>query len=51
MNNLHEESKLSYYGWIVVVMGFLANLITFGLVYAFSVFLSPWLMNLAGVGR
>jgi OFA family oxalate/formate antiporter-like MFS transporter len=41
MNSLHEESSLFYYGWIVVAMAFLANLITFGLVYAFSVFFKP----------
>jgi MFS family permease len=41
MNNLHEESRLSYYGWIVVAMAFLANLIAFGLVYSFSVFFKP----------
>jgi OFA family oxalate/formate antiporter-like MFS transporter len=40
-NNLHQESSLSYYGWLVVAMAFLANLIAFGLVYAFSVFFKP----------
>lgn len=40
-DNLHQESSLSYYGWLVVAMAFLANLIAFGLVYAFSVFFKP----------
>ncbi len=40
-NNQHQESSLSYYGWLVVAMAFLANLIAFGLVYAFSVFFKP----------
>ena len=33
-----EESKPSYYGWLVVGVVFLAELVTFGLVYAFGVF-------------
>lgn len=41
MNNPSGESRLSYYGWIVVGMAFLANLIAFGLVYSFSVFFKP----------
>ena len=40
-DTLHQESSLSYYGWLVVAMAFLANLIAFGLVYAFSVFFKP----------
>jgi len=35
-----EELELSYYGWIVVAMAFLANLVGFGLVYAYGIFLS-----------
>jgi len=38
-DNIGQESKLSYYGWVVVEMAFLANMIAFGIVYSFSVFL------------
>lgn len=42
MNNLSwEESRLSYYGWVVVGVIFLAQLSTFGLVYSFGVFFKP----------
>jgi len=42
MNELvSEESKRSYYGWAVVGVVFLAELLTFGLVYSFGVFLKP----------
>ena len=37
----HDESKLSYYGWVVVAMVALANLTAFGLINAFSVFFKP----------
>ena len=40
-SNLYEESDISYYGWLIVAMAFLANLIAFGLVYAFGVFFKP----------
>ena len=40
-NSVFEESKISYYGWIVVGMALLANLMAFGLVYSFGVFLKP----------
>jgi len=36
-----EEFELSYYGWIVVAMAFLANLVGFGLVYAYGIFFKP----------
>lgn len=35
------ELELSYYGWIVVAMAFLANLVGFGLVYAYGIFFKP----------
>ncbi|MGA2463208.1 MAG: MFS transporter, partial [Thermodesulfobacteriota bacterium] len=35
------ELGLSYYGWIVVAMAFLANLVCYGLVYAYGIFLKP----------
>ncbi|MGA2468321.1 MAG: MFS transporter [Thermodesulfobacteriota bacterium] len=37
----HQDSEISHYGWIVVGMAFLANLVVYGLVYSFSVFLKP----------
>lgn len=37
----HDESKLSYYGWVVVAMVALANLTAFGIINAFSVFFKP----------
>lgn len=40
-SNVFEESKISYYGWVVVGMAFLANLVAFGLVYSFGIFLKP----------
>ena len=36
-----QDSKIFYYGWMVVGMAFLANLMTYGLVYSFGVFLKP----------
>jgi MFS family permease len=42
MNELSgEESRRSYYGWVVVGVAFLAQLLTFGLAYSFGVFLKP----------
>ncbi len=38
---INQESSPSYYGWVVVGMAFLINLVTFGLVYSFSVFFKP----------
>jgi MFS family permease len=35
------ESKVSYYGWVVVGMAFLANLAAYGVVFAYSVFFKP----------
>lgn len=49
MNILVKESHLSYPGWPMVAMAFLANLITFGPIYSFSVVLSHFLLNSAGV--
>jgi MFS family permease len=40
-NVFYDESMVSYYGWVVVGMGFLANLVAFGLVYSFGVFFKP----------
>ncbi|MCK4782881.1 MAG: MFS transporter [Desulfobacteraceae bacterium] len=37
-NSKNVEYELSYYGWIVVGMCFLANLVGFGLVYSYGVF-------------
>jgi OFA family oxalate/formate antiporter-like MFS transporter len=37
----HDESKLSYYGWVVVALVALANLTAFGIINAFSVFFKP----------
>ena len=37
----HEESSISYYGWTVTGMSFLANVIGYGIVLAFGVFLKP----------
>lgn len=39
--NTNEESKFSYFGWLVVAMVGIANLIGYGLVYAFSIFFKP----------
>jgi sugar phosphate permease len=36
-----EESKRSYYGWVVVGMAFLAELLAFGMAYSFGVFFKP----------
>ena len=36
-----EESRRSYYGWVVVGVALLAQLLTFGLVYSFGVFFKP----------
>ncbi len=42
MDNLSwEESKRSYYGWVVVGMAFIAELLAFGLAYSFGVFFKP----------
>ena len=42
MDNLSlEESKRSYYGWVVVGMVFLAELLAVGLVYSFGIFFKP----------
>lgn len=41
INSKSIESNLSYYGWVVVAMSFLANLVGFGLVYAYGVFFKP----------
>ena len=35
------ELELSYYGWIVVAMAFLANLVGYGLVYGYGIFFKP----------
>ena len=39
--SISAESKVSYYGWVVVGIALIANLITFGLVYSYSVFFKP----------
>lgn len=36
-----SEHAIRYYGWVVVGMGFLANLVGYGLVFAYGVFLKP----------
>ena len=41
MNILAREPHLSYPGWLMVAMACLANVITFGLMYSFSVFFKP----------
>ncbi len=41
-----EESQISYYGWVIVGMAFLANLVAYGLVQAFGVFLKPLAIDL-----
>jgi len=41
MSQISYESKLSYAGWCVAAMAFLASVITFGLIYSFSVFFKP----------
>jgi len=41
MNILAKESHWSYSGWLMVTMAFLSNVITFGFMYSFSVFLKP----------
>jgi MFS family permease len=38
MSNIERESKFFFYGWVVVGMSFLANLVAFGIAYSFSVF-------------
>lgn len=40
-STISEESRISYYGWVVVGMALLANLVAFGLVYSFGIFLKP----------
>jgi MFS family permease len=40
-DNLSTESNILYYGWVVVSMAFLANLVGYGLVYTFGIFLKP----------
>jgi len=40
-NTCSIESQISYYGWVVVCMACLANLVSFGLVYAYGVFFKP----------
>lgn len=37
----HTETKISYYGWVIVGMAFSANMVGFGLVYAYGVFFKP----------
>jgi len=36
-----EESRRSYYGWVIVGVVFLAELLAFGLAFAFGVFFKP----------
>lgn len=38
---VYQESRISYYGWVVAGMALLANLVAFGLVYSFGVFFKP----------
>jgi len=40
-SNVYQESEISYYGWVVVGMGLLTNLVAFGIAYSFGVFLKP----------
>lgn len=41
MNTLSTESDISYYGWVVVGMAFIANLEAYGLAYSYGIFLKP----------
>src|SRR4030042_6422831 len=40
-NSSGEESRRAFYGWVVVGVAFLAQLLTYGLVYSFGVFFKP----------
>jgi MFS family permease len=40
-NLRHSESNFSNYGWVIVAMSFLANLVGYGLVYAYGFFFKP----------
>jgi MFS family permease len=40
-NSGNSEFELYYYGWVVVGMAALANLVSFGLVYSYGVFFKP----------
>ena len=39
--NAHLESSFSNYGWVIVEMSFLANLVVYGLVYSYGFFFKP----------
>ena len=41
VNTRSSELELSYYGWIIVAMAFLANMVGYGLAYSYGIFFKP----------